>query len=91
MYLANSLALKICGIWQGILGLMRNDLPEIKGGTIEKDAQGFPTGIFKDNALKLVFEKIPQPSDEVYFQYLKSAQDYVKKNGVTSIHHMTEP
>jgi hypothetical protein len=52
---------------------LRNDLPDIKGGTIEKDAQGFPTGIFKDNALKFVFAKIPQPTDEVYFQYLKSA------------------
>jgi predicted amidohydrolase YtcJ len=38
---------------------LRNDLPDVIGGTIEKDAEGYPTGIFKDNALKFVFAKIP--------------------------------
>lgn len=83
-YLANSLALKLAG-------LSDNNIPKIQGGTIEVNEQNKMTGIFKDNALRLVFDKIPLPNEEESFKYMRSAMDYFSQFGVTSVHHMTEP
>jgi len=84
MYLANSLALEIAG-------LLNKNVPDIEGGTIEKDQNGMPTGIFKDKAISLVFETIPVPSIEEYEKDLEAAMNYCIENGNTSVHNMTEP
>jgi predicted amidohydrolase YtcJ len=83
-YLANSLALKLAG-------LSDDNIPKIQGGTIEVNKQNKMTGIFKDNALRLVFDKIPIPSEEESFKFMRSAMEYFCQFGVTSVHHMTEP
>lgn len=46
MALANSLAIKLAGVTK--------ETPEKDGGTIVRDSQGNPTGIFKDNAMELI-------------------------------------
>lgn len=49
------------------------------------------SGIFKDNALQLVFKNVSTPNYEDLSKFIESSMDYVLANGVTSIHHLTEP
>ncbi len=83
-YLANTLALKIAGLLEGKVEL-------IEGGTVECDENGQMTGIFKDNALKLVFKAVPAASTEENTKFMELAMDYVISHGVTSVHNMIEP
>jgi len=80
MALANSIALKAADITK--------DTPDIEGGTIVHSPSGEPTGILKDNAMKLVDSIIPEPSEQIKDNALKSAMQYVTKQGVTSVHNM---
>jgi len=80
MALANSLAMKIARITK--------DIKDIDGGTIVRDAAGFPTGIFKDNAMYLIDRAVPEPSDEMKDRAIQAAMSYVAEHGVTSIQHM---
>jgi predicted amidohydrolase YtcJ len=80
MGLANSLALKMAGITA-----RTRDVP---GGAIVKDAKGEPTGVLKDNAMELVAELVPAPSDAERRQAILAAVDYLVSFGVTSIHNM---
>jgi predicted amidohydrolase YtcJ len=49
---------------------------------------GDPTGVFKDNAMDLVFPAIPDPSPEMNDRALDAAMKYVNAQGVTSVHHV---
>ncbi len=80
MGLANSKAMELAGI--------DADTPDVEGGEIVRDAQGNPTGIFKDNAMGLVGRVIPSPTDQQYAQALRAAMEYVSSLGVTSVHHV---
>jgi predicted amidohydrolase YtcJ len=80
MALANSLALEIAGV--------DADTPDIDGGAIVRDATGRPTGILKDNAMRLVFAVQPQLSEGQLDSYAKTAMRYVASNGVTTVHDM---
>lgn len=80
--LVNSEALKIAGITK--------DTPDPDGGKIVKDKNGNPTGILKDTAMDIVTNHIPKPTDKQYFEALKAAQNEALKNGITSIHDITE-
>lgn len=82
MGLANSLALKLAGITK--------DTPSPEGGLIIKDpVTGEPTGMLKDNAMNLVFNVIPAPSDEEYVKAMESALNEAKRFGVTSVQDIT--
>ncbi len=78
MGLANSLALERAGV--------SSDTPEIDGGTIVRDASGNPTGVLKDNAMRLVFAVVPEPSEAQLDRFLEAAMRYVAANGVTTVH-----
>lgn len=80
MSLANSLAMQMAGVDKNV--------KDIVGGTIIRDVNGQPTGIFKDNATILIGMKVPSASSEMEDKALQAAMDYVASNGVTSIHHM---
>lgn len=80
MGLANSAALAFAGIDETV--------QDVDGGTIVRDATGRLTGILKDNAMRLVFRKIPPPTAEQYDQALRAAMNYVASHGVTTIHNM---
>jgi len=80
MCLANTAALKIAGI--------DNRVKDVAGGTIVRDKKGKVTGVFKDNAMNLVFRFVPDPSDEQKDNALTSAMNYVASNGVTSVHNV---
>lgn len=81
MSLANSAALKAAKI--------DNSVKNVMGGTIVRDKKGNLTGIFKDNAMDLVSNKIPPPSPKQVDDALQAAMHYVASQGVTSVHHMT--
>jgi len=78
MVLANALALRIAGIDE--------NTADIEGGEMLKDKKGFLTGILKENAMDLMFRKIPPLSDEIKEKALKAAFRYLVSNGVTTVH-----
>jgi predicted amidohydrolase YtcJ len=80
MALANSLALTLANITR--------ETADVAGGTIVRDADGEPTGVFKDNAMPLVARAIPELSDSDWDAALTAAMQYVASHGVTSVHNM---
>jgi len=78
MALANSAAMKLAGVDRRV--------KDVSGGTIERDTRGEPTGIFKDNAMDLIFARVPSSSDEEIDRALVAAMKYLASNGVTSAH-----
>lgn len=80
MSLANSAALKAAGITKAV--------KDVKGGTIVRNKKGELTGVFKDNAMDMIFEKVPPPTSQQVDKALEAAMNYVASQGVTSVHHM---
>ena len=78
MALANSAALKLAGIDRWV--------KDLSGGSIERDAKGELTGIFKENAMDLISLKIPELSAEEVDKALTAGMRYLASNGVTSAH-----
>jgi predicted amidohydrolase YtcJ len=80
MALASSLALERASITR--------DTKDVQGGSIERDGDGEPTGVLKDNAMDLVNRVVPPPNLEMSLRALRAAMSYVAERGVTSVHHM---
>lgn len=78
MALANSAALKIANI--------NLDTPIPEGGEIKRDKDEKLSGILKDNAMNLVFDVIPKPSDDELVEIFKLAQDHALSLGITQMH-----
>jgi predicted amidohydrolase YtcJ len=74
---ANSLALKLCGVTART--------PSPSGAEIEHDASGEPDGMLKEGAMGLVESKIPPPSPEHRRKGIELALADVAANGVTSL------
>jgi len=81
MCLANTATLTAAGITYKI-----KDVP---GGTIVRDKKGKLTGIFKDNAMDMIYAKVPDPTPEQEDSALETAMKYVAERGVTSAHNMS--
>ncbi len=80
MALANSAAMRAAGITRAT--------KDVEGGTIVRDRNGDPTGIFKDNAMSLFDGVVPDPTPEQQDRALDAAMAYVAERGVTSVGHM---
>ena len=80
MALANALAMKLAGVDE--------NTEDVPGGVIVRDAQGRPTGIFKDAAQELIVRAIPPPSEDDILRAIRAAEDYASANGVTSVQDM---
>ena len=80
MNLANSAALAAAKITRTVA--------DVPGGAIVRDASGALTGIFKDNAMGLVYAAEPPRTDAEWDRALDTAMTYVAERGVTSVHHM---
>ena len=81
MAVANSLALKLAGVTR--------DAQAPAGGTIVRDADGEPAGVFKDNAMALVSRAIPPDSPEETLEKARAALKHAASLGVTTIQDMT--
>jgi len=80
MHLANTAALNAARVTR--------DVKDVAGGTIVRDASGEPTGIFKDNAMSVVWRVVPEPSATMNDGALREAMKYVNEQGVTAVHNM---
>lgn len=74
----NTVALKRSGLWK-----VKEDP---KGGKIERDASGAPTGILIDTAMDPLGKLVPSPSVAKIESYLRLAVDEAVRHGVTSVH-----
>jgi predicted amidohydrolase YtcJ len=77
MAVANTAALRV--------GRVTRATPEVPGGTIVRDRRGEPTGVLKDEAMNLVFPRIPAPNDEQSDSAIARALSYAASKGVTAI------
>lgn len=73
----NSKALEIAGITK--------DTPNPPGGKIDKDAEGEPTGILRENARNLVLQHMPAESFEENVQALAELSPKLLAKGITAI------
>jgi predicted amidohydrolase YtcJ len=80
MGLANAVAMQIAGV--------NKTTPDVPGGEIGRDAEGNPTGIFKDEAMKLILRVIPPLSTLAMERAVAAAEKYASENGVTSVQDM---
>jgi predicted amidohydrolase YtcJ len=74
---ANSLALQLAGITK--------ETKDPPGGSIERDVNGEPDGMLKENAEGLVTRKIPTPSPERRRKGIELALADASSHGVTSL------
>ncbi len=74
--LANSVALRLAGITR--------DTADPAGGTIVRDADGEPTGVLKDTAMRLVQAVIPPPSLRERIAAIRAGLREAARFGVTS-------
>lgn len=81
MALANSVAMKLAGV--------SKETKDVPGGLIVRDANGEPTGIFKDAAMGLISRVIPEPSLEERMEGAQAASDHAASLGVTSVQDMS--
>ncbi len=82
MALANSAAMRMAKI----ADKMEEDA--IEGGEVVVDSNGRPTGIFKDNAMSLIYSARPERTTEQLLEGTRAASEFVASHGVTSAHHM---
>ena len=80
MMLANQLAMQVAGV--------NRNTPDVPGGEIVRDADGNPTGIFKDAAKRLVDHAIPLPSRSHIRDAIIAAQSHALSYGLTSVQDM---
>jgi len=75
--IANSLALKMGGITRNT-----QDPP---GGEIERDKDGNPTGLLKENAMGMVRRQVPDPTAAQRRRAIELALEEAAQHGVTSV------
>lgn len=80
MALANSAAMRAAGVG--------DDVKDVAGGEIVRDAAGRPTGLFKDNAMSLIERAVPPTSLADRLAAAVAAMDYLNAQGVTAVHDM---
>jgi predicted amidohydrolase YtcJ len=82
MGLANALAMKLAGV--------DRNTPDMPGGVIVRDAEGNPTGMFKDAAMTLIHRVIPPLTLQQAQTAIVAAQREAARNGVTSVQEMAD-
>lgn len=70
-----------------IAGITR-DTPDPLGGKIIRDAQGNPTGVFVDAAMRLVSKQLPELSNQEATQAIQLALQECLQYGITTVHDM---
>lgn len=67
-----------------LFNIDRNTIPP-EGGTIMKDSNGEPNGVFTENAVAWIEKVIPDYTLEEKVSFLKEAMDYALSVGLTSV------
>jgi predicted amidohydrolase YtcJ len=77
---------------EAMIGLDRlRKMSDPDGGHIHRKADGTPTGILVDDAMGLVTDEIPPPSDIRRDQALRTALDHTARHGITGLHDAGVP
>lgn len=56
------------------------------GGTIDRDSEGIPTGIFRDSATNMIWNAVPEPAIDDLLGASELALQKILQAGLTSIH-----
>lgn len=75
--IANSKAIEMAGL--------NKETHQVEGGHFDVDEIGEPLGIFRENALDLIYSIIPNPEPEEIKKALKAATAYANSKGLTSV------
>jgi predicted amidohydrolase YtcJ len=75
--IVNSLAMKMAGITR--------NTQNPRGGEIERDAEGNPTGLLKENAMGMVRRQVPDPTPAQRRRAIELALEEAAQHGVTSV------
>jgi predicted amidohydrolase YtcJ len=75
--LANSAALELAGITR--------DTPDPPGGTIDRDADGRPTGVLKESAMGLVTRHLPQAGPDTLREALRAMAREFNRECMTGV------
>lgn len=75
--IVNSKALEEAGI--------NNSTLQVDGGLFDVDENGEPLGVFRENALALIYDKIPAPTIPEIKDMMKEAASYANSRGLTSV------
>jgi len=78
MYILNSRAMELAGLTR--------DTPDPPGGEIERDGDGYPTGLLHGNAGGLALRLLPPFTVEELKESLRKVYDQYAEWGVTSVH-----
>ena len=73
----NSLAIKAASVDE--------HTPDPEGGRIKRDSSGEATGVFMENAVELISNKIPEASTEFKLKAIKKASAYFNSLGITGV------
>ncbi len=73
----NSKALELIGITK--------DTMQVEGGQFDIDENGEPLGIFRENALNMIYDNIPVPSKEEIKDMIREACSSLNSYGLTSV------
>ena len=79
----NSLALKLAGI--------SGETPDPPGGQINRDSDGKPSGILRENAMDLLYRLVPEAGPETFQRALPVGIAQAHAYGLTGIHDMEGP
>ena len=60
--------------------------PQPAGGHYDVDEHGFPTGVFRDNAMSMVYACLPSPTRADIGRMLRDACASLNRFGITSVH-----
>ena len=74
---ANTKALKILNIGR--------DTKQVEGGHFDLDKDGEPTGVFRENAVGLIYNSLPTPTVEEIKNMMVKAIEHMNKEGITSV------
>lgn len=77
---ANSAAMEQAGV--------TSETPDPPGGRIVRDEAGRPTGLFLEDAMRLIQAAVPQPDAEAVLRALPAALDHLARLGLTAVHDM---
>lgn len=67
-----------------LLGL-KPDSPEVEGGEIRREADGYPSGVFTENAGTMVKSVLKKPDMEQQRSYIVEGMKYAVAHGLTSV------
>jgi len=74
---ANSKAIEMCGI--------NRYTKQIEGGSMDLDDKGEPNGIFRENAMELIYPKMPKNDVNSIKEAILAAQERALSYGLTSV------